>query len=338
MNPAGFTIHAAIHDGIPDAHCVMHTHTTAGMAVACARDGLSMSNFYSAQLHGKLAYHDFEGITVHADEGPRLVRAIGDRPAVILRNHGLLAWGDTIARTFAILWLLNRACEIQLASTAMGPVIELSEDIQRKCTRDSLQFSARFGAGPGRIRCADADRRPRRPVVSRREVQRSAFTARARSAVSSARGSPLPAATLRRSRAARRREALRKHGWRLQAGDATISAPARVAESPTELGVQDLVVIAVKGPALASVADVDRAVARARDTTVLTAMNGVPWWFFHGLRRRTRGHAAHIHRSGRTDRGGDSGGAGPRLRRPCELHDAGTGSDPQRRGQALDLW
>jgi ribulose-5-phosphate 4-epimerase/fuculose-1-phosphate aldolase len=147
VNPAGFTIHAAIHDAIPDAHCVMHTHTTAGMAVACAQGGLSMSNFYSAQLHGKLAYHDFEGITVHADEGPRLIRAIGDKPAVILRNHGLLAWADTIPRAFAILWLLNRACEIQVAATAMGPVIEVPEDIQKKCTRDSLQFSARFGAG-----------------------------------------------------------------------------------------------------------------------------------------------------------------------------------------------
>jgi len=147
VNPAGFTIHAAIHDGIAGAHCVMHTHTTAGMAVACARGGLSMSNFYSAQLHGKLAYHDFEGITVHPDEGPRLVRAIGDRPAVILRNHGLLAWADTVPRAFAILWLLNRACEIQVASTSMGPVIEIPEDVQEKCARDSLQFSERFGAG-----------------------------------------------------------------------------------------------------------------------------------------------------------------------------------------------
>jgi ribulose-5-phosphate 4-epimerase/fuculose-1-phosphate aldolase len=147
VNPAGFTIHAAIHDRIADAHCVMHTHTTAGMAVACSVAGLSMSNFYAVQLHDKLAYHDFEGITVHADEGPRLIRNIGDKPAVILRNHGLLAWGDTLPRTFAILWLLNRACEIQLASAAMGPVIELSEDIQRKCTRDSLQFDPAFGAG-----------------------------------------------------------------------------------------------------------------------------------------------------------------------------------------------
>jgi ribulose-5-phosphate 4-epimerase/fuculose-1-phosphate aldolase len=147
VNPAGFTIHAAIHAGIPDAHCVMHTHTTAGMAVACSQGGLSMSNFYSAQLHGKLAYHDFEGITVHADEGPRLVENIGDKPAVILRNHGLLAWAESLPRAFAILWLLNRACEIQLASTSMGPVIEIPEAVQEKCTRDSLQFSARFGAG-----------------------------------------------------------------------------------------------------------------------------------------------------------------------------------------------
>jgi ribulose-5-phosphate 4-epimerase/fuculose-1-phosphate aldolase len=147
VNPAGFTIHGAIHAAIPEAHCVMHTHTTAGMAVACSQAGLSMSNFYSAQLHGKLAYHDFEGITVHADEGPRLIAAIGDRRAVILRNHGLLAWAETIPRAFAILWLLNRACEIQVASTAMGPVIEVPEAIQRKCTRDSLQFAPQFGAG-----------------------------------------------------------------------------------------------------------------------------------------------------------------------------------------------
>ncbi|HSD41195.1 MAG TPA: class II aldolase/adducin family protein [Burkholderiales bacterium] len=147
VNPAGFTIHGAIHAGVPQAHCVMHTHTTAGMAVACSRGELSMSNFYSAQLHGKVAYHDFEGITVHPDEGPRLIANIGDKPAVILRNHGLLAWAESLPRAFAILWLLNRACEIQLASTAMGPVIEIPEDIQRKCTRDSLQFNPSFGAG-----------------------------------------------------------------------------------------------------------------------------------------------------------------------------------------------
>ena len=147
FNPAGFTPHATIHGGVPGAHCVMHTHTTAGMGVACLEEGLSMRNFYSAQLHGKLAYHDFEGITVHADEGPRLLKSIDGKPAVILRNHGLLAWGDTVPRAFAVLWLLQRACEIQLATQAMGKPRMISEEIQRKCTEDSLQFNAKFGAG-----------------------------------------------------------------------------------------------------------------------------------------------------------------------------------------------
>lgn len=147
FNPAGFTPHATIHAAIPAAHCVMHTHTTAGMAVACLEDGLSMSNFYAAQLHGKVAYHDFEGITVHAAEGPRLLHSIGDRPAVILRNHGLLAWGDSVPRAFAVLWLLQRACEIQLATLAMGKPRLVPDEIQRKCTADSLQFSPTFGAG-----------------------------------------------------------------------------------------------------------------------------------------------------------------------------------------------
>ena len=147
VNPAGFTVHAALHRGIGAAHCVMHTHTTAGMAVACSAAGLSMSNFYSAQLHDKVAYHDFEGITLHPEEGPRLVAAIADRPAVILRNHGLLAWGRTIPQAFSILWLLNRACEIQVASMAMGAVVPIPVDIQKRCTRDALQFDPRFGAG-----------------------------------------------------------------------------------------------------------------------------------------------------------------------------------------------
>jgi ribulose-5-phosphate 4-epimerase/fuculose-1-phosphate aldolase len=147
INPAGFTPHATIHAAIPTAHCVMHTHTTAGLAVACLEDGLSMSNFYSAQLYDKVAYHEFEGITVHEDEGPRLLRSIGNKPAVILRNHGLLAWGDSVPRAFALLWLLQRACEIQLATLSMGKPRLVSEAIQRKCTADSLQFNARFGGG-----------------------------------------------------------------------------------------------------------------------------------------------------------------------------------------------
>lgn len=147
VNPAGFVLHSAIHQGIEGAHCVMHTHTTAGCAVACSQAGLSMDNFYSAQLHDRVAYHDFEGITVHADEGPRVIRSIGHRPAVILRNHGLLAWGDTLPYTFAVLWTLQRACEIQVAGAALGPTLAIPEAVQRKASQDALQFDPRRGGG-----------------------------------------------------------------------------------------------------------------------------------------------------------------------------------------------
>ncbi len=150
VNPAGFMVHAAIHDGIEGAHCVMHTHTTAGVAVACLKGGLQQTNFYTAQLHDMVAYHDFEGITIHAEEAPRLLRSIGRRPAVILRNHGLLAWGGTLPQTFAILWTLQRACEIQMATFSMGgaeAALPVSEAIAAKCTRDALQFNPHHGAG-----------------------------------------------------------------------------------------------------------------------------------------------------------------------------------------------
>jgi ribulose-5-phosphate 4-epimerase/fuculose-1-phosphate aldolase len=147
VNPAGFVLHSAIHQGVQGAHCVMHTHTTAGCAVACSQAGLSMDNFYSAQLHDRVAYHDFEGITVHADEGPRVIRSIGQRPAVILRNHGLLAWGDTLPYTFAVLWTLQRACEIQVAGAALGPTLAIPVAVQRKASQDALQFDPRRGGG-----------------------------------------------------------------------------------------------------------------------------------------------------------------------------------------------
>ncbi|WP_322779312.1 class II aldolase/adducin family protein [Frankia sp. Cas4] len=123
VNPAGVIIHTAIHSSRPDAHCVMHTHTTAGSAVACLRDGLSPDNFYSAQLAGQLAYHDFEGVTVYPDECGRLVENLADKNIMILRNHGLLTTGRTIPDAFLRLWLLQRACEIQLAAQSSGQTL-----------------------------------------------------------------------------------------------------------------------------------------------------------------------------------------------------------------------
>lgn len=147
VNPAGFTVHSAIHEAIPDAHCVMHTHTTNGLAVACTQGGLAQNNFYSAQLHDLVAYHDFEGITIHADEAPRLLANIGDKPVVILRNHGLLSWGPTLPLAFTRLWTLQRACDVQVAQAALGPAIPVPEAVARKTTHDSFQFDLKFGGG-----------------------------------------------------------------------------------------------------------------------------------------------------------------------------------------------
>jgi len=147
VNPAGFTVHSAIHDSIAEAHCVMHTHTTNGLAVACTQGGLAQNNFYSAQLHDLVAYHDFEGITIHAEEAPRLLANIGDKPVVILRNHGLLSWAPTLPLAFTRLWTLQRACDVQVAQAALGPAIPVPESVAKKTTYDSFQFDLKFGGG-----------------------------------------------------------------------------------------------------------------------------------------------------------------------------------------------
>ena len=147
INPAGFTFHGKIHATLPDAHCVMHVHTTATMAVCCLDEGLSYTNFYAAQLFGKVAYHDFEGITVHADEGGRILESAGGKPVLLLRNHGPVTIGANLAQAFGLMWLLNRACEIQLATLAMGTPRAIPQPVLEACVRDSLQYDPRFGAG-----------------------------------------------------------------------------------------------------------------------------------------------------------------------------------------------
>jgi ribulose-5-phosphate 4-epimerase/fuculose-1-phosphate aldolase len=147
INPAGFTFHGAIHATLPDAHCVMHVHTTATQAVCCLEDGLSFTNFYAAQLYGKVAYHDFEGITVHLDEGQRILASAAGKPVLMLRNHGPVTIGFSLANAFGLMWLVNRACEIQLAAQSMGPLRAIPESVLQKCVRDSLNFDPKFGAG-----------------------------------------------------------------------------------------------------------------------------------------------------------------------------------------------
>tara|TARA_B110000046_G_scaffold185791_1_gene229350 strand:+ start:4498 stop:5232 length:735 start_codon:yes stop_codon:yes gene_type:complete len=130
VNPAGIVIHTAIHAARPDVHCIAHTHTNAGMAVACSQEGLRPDNFYSALLHNRIAYHDFEGITVMDDEKPRLIANLGDKSLMILRNHGLLAGGRSIPEAFINLWAMERSCEVQVATDSTGrPSIPIGTDI-----------------------------------------------------------------------------------------------------------------------------------------------------------------------------------------------------------------
>ena len=147
INPAGITFHGAIHATLPDAHCVMHLHTTATQAVCCLKGGLSFTNFYAAQLYGKVAYHDFEGITVHADEGARILRSAEGKPVLLLRNHGPVTIGHSLPQALSLMWLVNRACEIQLASSSMGELLPIPVPVLEKCVADALQFNPKYGAG-----------------------------------------------------------------------------------------------------------------------------------------------------------------------------------------------
>jgi len=145
VNIAGFVIHSAIHAARADAHCVIHTHSTAGSAVACKKDGLRYDNFYSAVLHGQVAYHDFEGVTTDTGEQGRLVESLGDKAILILRNHGLLVACPSIAEAFTTYWTLQRACEIQAATDAMaGDNLPIS----RKVLEETPARTAPFRGGP----------------------------------------------------------------------------------------------------------------------------------------------------------------------------------------------
>lgn len=146
VNRAGFVIHSAIHGCVAEAHCVMHTHTTSGMAVACSEHVLLPHSFYAAQLHGCIAYHEFEGITVDLAEQDRMIADIGNRHAVILRNHGLLTWDATLPQAFMWLWTLQRACDVQVATLGMGAMHPIREPVFEQTVRES---------GPGEKRVTE---------------------------------------------------------------------------------------------------------------------------------------------------------------------------------------
>jgi ribulose-5-phosphate 4-epimerase/fuculose-1-phosphate aldolase len=138
-NPAGFTIHSAIHMARDDAHAVMHLHTPHGQAVAANRDGLLPLTQTAMLIRGDVAFHDYEGVAVDLDERERLVEDLGRKNAMILRNHGTLAVGQNVGECFIRLYYLERACQAQIMALSAG-------DNLNNPPQDSPEVTAQQGA------------------------------------------------------------------------------------------------------------------------------------------------------------------------------------------------
>jgi len=130
VNPAGFVIHSAVHEARHDAGCVLHTHTKAGVAVSAQAQGLLPISQISLIAIVSLAYHDYEGIALNEDEKPRLVADLGEKNSMILRNHGLLTAGPTVADAYLLMYALETACKIQImAQSSGGELIQVAQPI-----------------------------------------------------------------------------------------------------------------------------------------------------------------------------------------------------------------
>ena len=160
INPAGFVIHSAIHGARPDVICIIHTHTVAGMAIACMEDGLLPLSQKSLRFYNRIAYHDYEGKSDDLDERSRLVRDIGNKNAMILRNHGLLVCGPTIGQAYHHMLNLEKSCKVQLAAMQSGgKLIQLSATVQehaaRQHERDDVPGNGRPNAWPALLMMLD---------------------------------------------------------------------------------------------------------------------------------------------------------------------------------------
>ena len=150
VNPAGFTIHSAVHAAREDARCVLHVHSLNGVAVSAQQGGLLPLSQHAMLMLGQLAYHDYEGVALNDDEKPRLVRDLGDRKLLMLRNHGLLTVGESCADAFVAMYFLEAACTIQVrAQAGGGPLHQIDPRIVAGAAAQSKQ--ATRGMGPGAL-------------------------------------------------------------------------------------------------------------------------------------------------------------------------------------------
>ncbi|RZL00735.1 MAG: class II aldolase/adducin family protein [Rubrivivax sp.] len=123
VNPAGFTIHSSVHAAREDAGCVLHTHTRSGVAVSAQKDGVLPISQQSTFVLASLAYHDYEGVAFREDEKPRLQADLGHKNFLMLRNHGLLTVGPTIADAFLSMYIFESTCQIQIAAQSGGAAL-----------------------------------------------------------------------------------------------------------------------------------------------------------------------------------------------------------------------
>lgn len=141
INPAGFTIHSAVHDGRESAKCVMHTHTINGVAVSAQKAGLLPLSQQSLFCLSSMSYHDYEGVALRDDEKPRLVSDLGDANFMILKNHGLLTCAPSIADTFLAMYTLEIACDIQIKAQASNELVlvpkEVMTDIMEQASKST---------------------------------------------------------------------------------------------------------------------------------------------------------------------------------------------------------
>jgi ribulose-5-phosphate 4-epimerase/fuculose-1-phosphate aldolase len=160
VNPAGFTIHSAVHAARDDANCVLHLHTVAGVAVSCQEHGLLPINQTAMVFNEEVAYHEYEGLSLSLDERPRLVADLGTKKAMLLRNHGALTVGKSVAEAFMTMYLLERACAMQVAALAGGARLHLPapevQDVVRKQARVGLTAQDSRLAWDAQLRMLDA--------------------------------------------------------------------------------------------------------------------------------------------------------------------------------------
>lgn len=159
INPAGFTIHSAIHQARDDIQCVLHVHSINGVAVSAQKNGLLPLSQQSIFVLASLGYHDYEGVALRDDEKPRLVQDLGDKHFLMLRNHGLLTVGESIADAFLYMYLFEAACMIQVRAQSGGSeLVPISSKIIDTAMAQAAQVTRQAGSSlvwPGLLRKLD---------------------------------------------------------------------------------------------------------------------------------------------------------------------------------------